>query len=257
MPTVTLTEVRAGYRRRDGDVLRALTLTLSPGVIGIGGPNGAGKSTLLRVLLGCLVPTAGECRIDGEPPGDYLRRAGIGFVPESPAFDDYLTVDEFLTGIRRLARGTELHTGASAVAVDRGGRSESEFALDAIRHQRLGRLSLGQRRRVALAAAAAGSPDLMLLDEPTNGLDPVAVAWLREEIQACRRAGRSILIASHHLDELERLVDRIVILRAGRAGAVWDRAAALDRFGSFDALFHATIAAGADSTMSDAGGGAP
>lgn len=237
MPTIRLDDVSFAYRRRAAAALRGLTLAIEPGVTGLGGPNGAGKTTLLKIILGVVRPTAGRCTIDGAAPDEYRRRVGIGSVPERPVFPDHMTVREFLAGIHALCAGGD--PASSEAAPDL-----VAFGLDGLGDARLARLSAGQRRRVALAAALAGRPELVLMDEPTNGLDPDGIAHLRQVVRGYRDRQVTILIASHHLDELERLVDRIVLLREGRASGVWEREAALATYGSFDALYHATVGAG-------------
>jgi ABC-type multidrug transport system ATPase subunit len=209
--------------------LRHLSLTVEHGIVGIVGPNGSGKTTLFRVILGALAPLAGRVLVGGEPPDRYRREHGVGFIPETPAFDEYLTVREFLNGLGRLNGSGDL------AAVDP--------QLEGLWDRRLGSLSMGQMRRVEIAAAFLGDPDLVLLDEPTNGLDPVAVGALRGMIADKRRAGRSIIVASHHLDELQRTVDQLLILDGGEFRGAWPREEVLSEHGSFDALFHSLFAA--------------
>lgn len=226
MARVHVSDVRVRYRGTKQDALRGVTFEAGDGVIGLVGPNGAGKTTLLRVLLGALEPQAGGVRLDGELPSVHRRRHGIGFLPERPAFEPWLTVAEFLTGIADLRRARS--PSSADLRFD---------GLDGLRGKRLDRLSLGEQRRVEIAAALAGSPALLLLDEPTNGLDPGGIAALREAIQAARRPGRTIVVSSHHLDELQRIADSLLFVRDGRITGRWTREEALERFGSFDALF--------------------
>jgi ABC-type multidrug transport system ATPase subunit len=109
--------------------------------------------------------------------------------------------------------------------------------LEEIRGSRLGALSLGQKRRVELAAALLGDPAVLLLDEPTNDLDPLAVAWLRAQIEAHRRPDRLILIASHNLDELQRVAEHLVVLREGELVGTWDAEEVMKTDGSFQDFF--------------------
>ena len=102
--------------------------------------------------------------------------------------------------------------------------SPDPIPLDGLRHRRLDSLSLGQRKRVALAATLLGSPDVTLLDEPTNGLDPLAVRGLREALMVEREQGRNLVVSSHHLDELQRIADVLVFMKGGRAAGTWTRA---------------------------------
>lgn len=225
MATIRMEQITFVHGARGARALGGLSMELTEGIVGLVGPNGAGKTTLLRLLLGALLPQAGKVRIDGLEPRAYRNRHPIGFLPERQAFAPYLTVREFLEGVASVAGPAPGPAILGAIAP--------------IRDQRLGSLSLGQARRVEIAAALCGDPDLLLLDEPTNGLDPLAVGWLRQAVEAARRPGRIVLIASHHLDELQRVVDRIAVLRAGTLVGIWPRTEALSEFGSFDQLFRA------------------
>jgi ABC-2 type transport system ATP-binding protein len=231
VPQIHLRSVSFRYRRQPAErpALRSVQLAVGDGVTGIVGPNGAGKTTLFGLLLGVFKPTEGEVRIDGRPPSAYLAEHPVGFVSEQPSLEAYLSVAEFLEGLSRLAG-----LSAEALPWDR-------FGLESIREARLGDLSLGQKRRVELTGALCGDPALLLLDEPTNGLDPLAIAWLREALTEHRRAGRAILVASHHLDELQRIADRLVVLKDGRVVGVWEREEVLSVHGSFDAFFQAVV----------------
>lgn len=220
------------YRRSSRPALDGVSFALPAGITGIVGPNGAGKSTLFRLLLGGLRPTSGSIALCGLDPDAYLRTRPLGYIPEQPTFEPFLTVAEFLDGLSRihpprLAEAAPTAGGGPAGAVD----------VDEIRNRLLSDLSLGQKRRVEIAAALSGDPDVLLLDEPTNGLDPLAVLQLRDRLLAIRRPGRAILVASHHLDELERIVDRVVVLREGHVEGVWEAADAALRFGSLEGLF--------------------
>lgn len=226
MARIQLRDVTFHHARTGEPALAGLCLEIGEGVTGIVGPNGAGKTTLFRVLLGALTPRAGTVRIDDVVPAAYRTRHPIGFLPERPAFAPYLTVRELLYGL---------------AAVSGPAPTEVTDALAPLLDRRLGSLSLGETRRVEIAAALCGDPDLLLLDEPTNGLDPLAVGWLRTAIERARRRGRAILIASHHLDELQRMVDQVVVLRGGAVAGVWPRATALSEFGSFETLFQARV----------------
>ncbi|MBI4544340.1 MAG: ATP-binding cassette domain-containing protein [Gemmatimonadetes bacterium] len=239
MPRVRLSGVSFRYGRSPTPALQNLELELGDGVIGIIGPNGAGKTTLFRLLLGSLAPAAGTLLINGEPPTLYRSRHPLGFLPERLAFEEYLTTGEFLLGLERLTGGMQ---PSDRLAQLFGG------GIGDIWSARLGSLSLGQQRKVELAATLIADPDLLLLDEPTNGLDPSSVAWLRGAVLEQRRPGRTMLIASHHLDELQRVVDHLVLLNRGRVVADLARGAALAKHGSFEAFFLDTL--GADASNS-------
>jgi len=206
--------------------LRNVSLSIPDGVTGIVGPNGAGKTTLFRAILGLVSPMEGRVAIDNEPPRQYLRRKPVGLIPDGPAFDGYLTTGDFLEGLAALMPGAPTTNRTSPVNIAH------------LWDTRLDSMSLGERRRVELAAALLGEPDLLLLDEPTNGLDPLAIIRLRDDLLSQEQArGRNTLIASHHLDELQRVVNRILVLRDGEVTGMWERDDALREFGSFDEMF--------------------
>lgn len=226
MNTIDLRAVSFAYRGQGGKAaLKDITFAVGPGITGVVGPNGAGKSTLLRLLAGLHLPQHGTVLVNGAPP-EALRVSGrVGLIPETPIFDDYLTVGEFVTGLTRLLRARNAHWPQ----------------LEEIWNQSLGALSLGQKRRVELTAALIGDPDLLLLDEPTNGLDPFALAQLRETIAGLSDGRRTIVVSSHHLDELQRTADRLLVVAAGRCRGWWERAAVVREFGSVEGLFTAVL----------------
>jgi len=221
MAEVRLSGATHRYPGRHQPALADVSLAIGPGITGIIGPNGAGKSTLFRLIAGVQEPDSGSVLIDGRKPRSYLSQHAIGLQPEAPAFQEELTVDEFLTGLARLAR-SEPHF---------------PFGTDELRTVRLGQLSLGQKRRVELAAALAGNTELILLDEPTNGLDPFAVIAFRDAVVASRVGNRTIIIASHHLDELQRIVDHVVLLNQGKVDLSCSTSEVVQQYGSFDGLF--------------------
>lgn len=200
-------------RRLSGrEVLHDLTFSLQrESVLGLLGVNGAGKSTTLAIIAGVLRPDAGTVRIDDRVVNDDLRtiRARIGWVPESVPLWPELTVAESLDACGRL-RG--LSKSARRTASE---RELARLELQAVAHRLCGQLSLGQKRRVGLAQALLHEPDLLVLDEPGNGLDPVQTAQLRELIGKLR-PGRGIIFSSHELVEVEATCDRVVILHEGR-----------------------------------------
>ncbi len=215
----------SGSRRRFG--LEGFSAVFAPGITGLIGPNGAGKSTLLRTACGLLPPVRGTLRLGGMDPKAYVTAHGVGFLPETPPLPAFLTVREFLEGVLPGGRGGALP----------GGDPPALPGLGALLDRRLDSLSLGQRKKAALAASLLGSPSLLLLDEPTNGLDPMAVRELREVLTGLGRGGTTLIVSSHHLDELQRLADVLVFVRGGRALGSWTRAQTLDGFGSFDGLY--------------------
>jgi ABC-2 type transport system ATP-binding protein len=211
--TPALLELDHVSRRLSGrEVLQEISFSLQrEDVLGLLGVNGAGKSTTLAIIAGVLQPGAGSVRIDGKNVDDRVRtmRDRIGWVPESVPLWPELTVAESLDACGRL-RG--LSRSARQTAIDR----ESErLELTGIVRRLCGQLSLGQKRRVGLAQALLHEPDLLVLDEPGNGLDPVQAVQLRELIGKLSPR-RGIILSSHDLAEVEAMCNRVVVLHAGR-----------------------------------------
>jgi len=181
------------------------------GVYGFLGPNGAGKTTTIRILVGLLWPTRGSSRIFGEPisPGaPVLQR--VGSLIERPALYPYLSAAE---NVRVF--GTAHGLGPDILA-QRVGESLDRVGLASVARRRAGGFSTGMRQRLALAIALLGRPDLVILDEPTNGLDPNGVVDVRELIARLAADGTTVFLSSHVLPEVEQLCDRVAILREGR-----------------------------------------
>ena len=184
------------------------------GVYGFLGPNGAGKTTTIRVIVGLLWPSRGTTRIFGEPvsPGaPVLRR--VGSLIERPAFYPYLSARDNLRVF-----GTA-HGLADDLLVPRTAEALDRVGLTAAARRRVGGFSTGMRQRLALATALIGRPELVVLDEPTNGLDPNGVVDVRELIARLSADGTTVLLSSHVLPEVEQLCDRVAILREGRVVA--------------------------------------
>ena len=209
-------DLRVAYARGRIIALDSVSCALTEGIVGLVGANGAGKTTLLRSVAGAVEPTAGTVSVGGIDARRYRQTRPIGFIPAQPRFPAYLTVAQFLDGLRQVCGNTPVTEPERVLA--------AEFELGRLGDRRLNALSLGQARRVEVVAALIGDPDVILFDEPTNGLDPIAMTQLRAGILAAKRPGRCIIVSSHHLDELQRLAERVLFLREGRL--VGDHAAA-------------------------------
>jgi ABC-2 type transport system ATP-binding protein len=199
-----------GLTKRYGDVLAVneLSAELAAGrVTGFLGPNGAGKTTTLRMLLGLVAPTAGSATIDGLPYRELTQPARrVGAVLEAAGFHP-----------ARSGRNSLLaHAVAAGLPPSRVDAVLDEVGLAQAACRRVGGYSLGMRQRLGLAAALLGEPDVLVLDEPTNGLDPQGVHWLRRFIRSYADSGGTVLVSSHLLAELAQTVDDVLIIHRGR-----------------------------------------
>jgi Cu-processing system ATP-binding protein len=190
------------------EILHGIDLRVGRGrVTALLGPNGAGKSTMIKCLLGLVRPDAGDILLDGASVlGDPGYRARIGYMPQTPRFPDNLNGTDLMTLMRHI-RGP--------------GAPTSEFLIDALDLRRemekpLRTLSGGTRQKVNAVLAFLFEPDVLILDEPTAGLDPIASSTLKDAVLSARGAGRTTVITSHLLSELEELADDIVFLLDGR-----------------------------------------
>ncbi len=205
-----LTKVyRPGMFRPPVPALRGLDLTVRRGEIhGLVGPNGAGKSTAFKILLGLLRPSGGRGHLFGRPLGDRETRRRLGFLPELPSYYPHLTVRELLQLARALS-GVPRDSGADVRLLDRLG-------LEPLADRPVRRLSKGQLQRVGLAQALVHEPEFLVLDEPMSGLDPLGRALVKERLRAERAAGRTVLLSSHVLADVEALADTVTLIAGGR-----------------------------------------
>lgn len=185
-------------------------------VFGIAGPNGAGKSTLLSLTLGFLRPTTGRVTIDGLAPAVFVRRHGIAYLSELVNIPSWWTVQGAL---RRYATLTGL---SGPVAAERVEAVIDRLGIDEHRRKQVKQLSKGNLQRLGLAQTLLSDSPVVILDEPTHGLDPLWTQRFRDIVGEMRRPDRAIVIASHNLDELERLAGRVAILDRGRLTRVAD-----------------------------------
>lgn len=179
-------------------------------ILGIAGPNGAGKTTLIAMMLGYLRPTTGTVEINRLPARYYVERNGIGYLSELIAINPKWRTETALVRFATLAGIAHADIpGRVGYVVDLLGLAEH-------RNKKIKALSKGNLQRVGLAQALLRDEQILVLDEPTHGLDPVWTQRFREIVQELRRPDRTILIASHNLDELQRLADRVAIIDRGR-----------------------------------------
>ncbi len=204
------------WRKRKVHALDGLSLTVNQGeIFGFLGANGAGKTTTLKLLMRLIFPTDGSARILGHDIADVSMHSRIGYLPENPYFYDYLTALEFLNfcgqifgfpKVDRLNRAKEL---LSRVKLD-----ESKW------NTQLRKFSKGMLQRVGLAQALINDPEVVFLDEPMSGLDPIGRREVRDLIAALRQEGKTVFMCSHILSDIEVLCDRVAILRGGRLAHV-------------------------------------
>jgi ABC-2 type transport system ATP-binding protein len=192
--------------------LKQCTLAVYPGqTFGLLGPNGAGKTTLLKTLLGIVRPTAGRGLIWGQPLGDRNIKQRIGYLPENPYFYDYLTGWEFLeftAGLFQIPAATQRKRIPELL--DMVGLAQS-----AAKKKQMRRYSKGMLQRVGMAQALINDPDLIFLDEPMSGLDPLGRYQMREIILSLKAQGKTIFFNSHVLSDVEMICDRVAILAQG------------------------------------------
>jgi ABC-2 type transport system ATP-binding protein len=201
---------RLGIRLKRVDAVRGVDLRVERGeVFGYLGPNGAGKSTSMKMAMGLITPTAGQIRILGRPHDERAVRGRLGFLPETPAFYDYLTAHELLDFYGRLF-GLD-----RAVRKQRIGELLERVGLAGIEGRRLRRFSKGMLQRVGIAQALINDPELVVLDEPMSGLDPVGRKEMRDIIMGLKGQGKTVFFSSHILPDVEMVCDRVAILQKG------------------------------------------
>jgi ABC-2 type transport system ATP-binding protein len=223
--TVLVRDVSKWY----GDIVAVSNVTfgVAPGVTGLLGPNGAGKSTMLKMVCGLLAPSAGEVRIEGEAvrgrPEVYRR---LGLVSETETIYPFLTGREFVRLNARL-QGLPDVDGATERAI-------ALVEMGPAAERKVGGYSKGMRQRIKVAGALVHDPDIVLMDEPLNGTDPVQRVHLIHLIRELGRAGKTVIVSSHVLEEVERFAQNIIVIVNGKLAAVGDFRAIRERIDSHD-----------------------
>ena len=195
--------------------LEGLTMQVETGeVFGFLGPNGAGKSTAIKLLVGLIFPTLGSARILGKPISDIEMHRDIGYLPEQPYFYDYLTAAELLDYFARI------HNLTATDRQERVGRMLKKVGLETARKIQLRKYSKGMLQRVGLAQAILHDPQVLILDEPMSGLDPVGRREVRDIILELKREGRTVMFSTHILSDAEMLCDRVGVIVGGKLRGV-------------------------------------
>jgi ABC-2 type transport system ATP-binding protein len=218
-PAIRIDELTKDYaigfwRKRPYRALDRLSLQIDSGeVFGFLGPNGAGKTTTLKLLMQLIFPSAGRAEILGRPIGDVATRQRIGYLPENPTFYDYLTAEELLIYFARLfGYGSSERQKRVGAMLDRVG-------IGAERRLQLRKFSKGMIQRVGIAQALLNDPEVVFLDEPMSGLDPLGRRDVRRLILDLRDQGRTVFFSSHILADAEALCSRVAVVAQGRLAA--------------------------------------
>jgi len=210
--TVGLTKVYKDFWGRPKHKgLDSLSISIKPGeVFGLIGPNGSGKTTTFKLLLGLIFPTAGKATIFGKPPTDVSAKAKVGFLPEESYLYRWLNADETLDFFGRLFN------------LDRETRKKradeliTRFGLAHARHRQIREYSKGMTRRVGFCQALINDPEVVILDEPTSGLDPISSRQIKDLILELKHRGKTVLLSSHLLADVQDVCDTIAILHQGQ-----------------------------------------
>ena len=209
--TRSLTKIyRDFWGRKKKTALNALDLKIEKGeIFGLLGPNGSGKTTTIKLLLGLLFPTNGEAFVFGQPAVDVRKNERIGYLPEESYLYRFLNAEETLDFYGRL------FDIPADVRRKRAGELIEKVGLDRDKKRILREYSKGMRQRIGLAQALINDPELVILDEPTSGLDPLGTRWMKDLILELRKQGKTVLMCSHRLDDVQDVCDRIAILFGG------------------------------------------
>jgi ABC-2 type transport system ATP-binding protein len=213
--TRKLTKIyRDFWGRQKKTALRALNMEVRQGeIFGLLGPNGSGKTTTIKLLLGLLYPTDGEAFVFGQPAADVRKNERVGYLPEESYPYRFLNAEETLDFYGRLFNMPPGQRQTKAQELI------EKVGLKADRKRTLREYSKGMRQRIGLAQALINDPDLVILDEPTSGLDPLGARWMKDLIRDLRTLGKTVIMCSHRLEDVQDVCDRIAILNEGELQA--------------------------------------
>src|SRR6476659_3545914 len=209
--TRKLTKIyRDFWGRQKKTALRALNIEIRKGeIFGLLGPNGSGKTTTIKLLLGLLFPTDGDALVFNMPSGEVRKNERIGYLPEESYLYRFLNAEETLDFYGRLFKLDP------AVRRERAERLIDTVGLKNDKKRTLREYSKGMRQRIGLAQALINDPELVILDEPTSGLDPLGTRWMKDLIVKLRDEGKTIIMCSHRLEDVQDICDRVAILSEG------------------------------------------
>lgn len=213
MPVLTLRNISKSFPEKFGAQQKTLTnicLTLEPGeVFALVGPNGSGKTTLIRIIMSLLREEQGETLVFQEPLNAMMAKKRIGYMPELPQFPGFLTARQLLELVCELYESSrrDIHSRVEATL--------DQVGLKLYPKTKISHYSKGMTKRLALAQALVTNPDLLILDEPMDGLDPVGMHFLRAMILDLKHKGKTVFFTSHLLGEIEKIADRVGFLKKG------------------------------------------
>jgi ABC-2 type transport system ATP-binding protein len=211
----SVTKIFRGKRGQRVTALTDLTLSVQSGeVFGFLGPNGAGKSTTIKCLMGLIKATSGSATILGEPIGSAASRRLVGYLPENPAFFDYLTAEEYLIFVGKVFSMTD------GVLANRINDVLKMLELWDARKRQMRSYSKGMVQRVGLAQTLLHDPDVFILDEPMSGLDPLGRALVKDIILELKQRGKTVFFSTHIIDDVEKVCDRVGVIQDGTLKAV-------------------------------------